>query len=108
MIDIINDAFNDIDAKSLPQAEGIAGQLNLDNILSMQVGSGSNVFRSDQSGLWLGANKFEDAPFKIDMQGNIYVETVNGTIVIDGINNRIVINDGTNDRVLIGYQLNGF
>jgi len=105
---MIIDAFNDIESKGLPQPEGIAGQLYLDNILAMQVGSGTSVFRADESGLWLGANKFADAPFKIDMQGNIYVETTSGTIVIDGVNNRIIINDGSNDRVLIGYQLNGF
>lgn len=27
---------------------------------------------------------------------------------IDGVNNRIMVNDGTNDRILIGYQQNGF
>lgn len=31
-----------------------------------------------------------------------------GYIRIDGANKRIVINDGTNDRVLIGYQASGF
>jgi len=32
-----------------------------------------------------------------------------GTFVrLDGPNNRIIINDGTHDRVLIGYQKNGF
>jgi hypothetical protein len=29
-------------------------------------------------------------------------------IVLDGANKRILINDGTNDRVLIGYQSGGF
>jgi len=29
-------------------------------------------------------------------------------VLIDGANNRIVINDGTNDRVLLGFQENGF
>jgi len=29
-------------------------------------------------------------------------------VKIDGANNRIVINDGTNDRVLLGYQSGGF
>jgi hypothetical protein len=31
-----------------------------------------------------------------------------GYIKLDGGNNNIVVNDGSNDRVLIGYQLNGF
>ena len=31
-----------------------------------------------------------------------------GYVLIDGANNRIVVNDGTVDRVLIGYLANGF
>jgi len=29
-------------------------------------------------------------------------------VIIDGANRRILISDGTNDRVLIGYQAGGF
>ncbi len=29
-------------------------------------------------------------------------------VKIDGVNKRIIVNDGTNDRVLIGYQSGGF
>ena len=29
-------------------------------------------------------------------------------VIIDGENSRILINDGTNDRILIGYQKDGF
>ena len=32
----------------------------------------------------------------------------NNNVIIDGDDKRIVINDGTNDRVLIGYQKDGF
>lgn len=64
-------AFNDIEKRDLPVKEGIAGSDVLDNILSMQVGNGSQVFRSDQSGIWLGASKFADAPFSVDMEGNL-------------------------------------
>jgi hypothetical protein len=101
-------AFNDIPNAGLPQASGIAGQQYLDNILAMQVGSGTSVFRADQSGFWLGANKFADAPFRVDMQGNVYIITATGGLIFDAINNRIIVNDGTNDRVLIGYLQNGF
>ena len=31
-----------------------------------------------------------------------------GNITLDGANKRIIVNDGTNDRVLIGYQSGGF
>lgn len=31
-----------------------------------------------------------------------------GYVRIDGANTRILVNDGTNDRILIGYQASGF
>jgi hypothetical protein len=71
----IIDAFNDIESKGLPQASDIAGQQYLDNVLSMSVGSGSNVLHADQSGLWLGANKFVDAPFSVDMLGALLAKS---------------------------------
>lgn len=36
------------------------------------------------------------------------VDVGTSNVKIDGVNNRIIINDGTNDRIIIGYQLNGF
>ena len=32
----------------------------------------------------------------------------NNSVIIDGLNRRIIVNDGANDRVLIGFQENGF
>lgn len=40
-------------------------------VKELQIGQGSNVLRADQQGLWLGAARFEDAPFRVDMEGNI-------------------------------------
>jgi len=37
-----------------------------------------------------------------------YINVGESNVKIDGANKRILINDGTNDRILIGYQLNGF
>jgi len=37
----------------------------------MAIGKGSKVFRADQSGIWLGAEQFTDAPFSVDMLGNV-------------------------------------
>jgi len=101
---------------------------------SFKRGYGDKIFGSDNNGIWLGAADFDDAPFSVDMDGNIaatsldlstYVskdgtnEQVTGTIrlgtgtgaasiILDGANKRIIINDGTNDRVLLGYQSGGF
>ena len=69
---VIDYAFNDIERKDLPEKpQGIGGSQYLDNIATMQVGYGSKVFRGDRSGIWLGASKFKDAPFSVDMEGNV-------------------------------------
>ena len=187
-MDIISWAFNDVKKKDLPEKpEGIGGAQYLDNLSAMQIGFGSKVFRGDRSGIWLGAEKFADAPFSVDMLGNViassatfsayskihifkqtaiptslaigdvwfdtddnnkpYIadsvgadqitagewalvndlraadallkagtsQTLSGNfnlndanVLIDGANKRITISDGTNTRILIGYQLNGF
>ena len=37
-----------------------------------------------------------------------YINVGESNVKIDGANKRILINDGTDDRILLGYQLNGF
>lgn len=41
-----------------------------------------------------------------NLTGDVQVGT--GNVKIDGANKRIIINDGSNDRILIGYQSGGF
>jgi len=176
-------AFNDIPRRPLPQREGIGGFNDLRDIAALQVGIGTRAFKADESGIWLGAHKWADAPFRVAMDGTVTVgsgyskinvfkqdgiptsvsvgdlwfdtndenkpyraasvganeitagewEIVDdqraadallkagaaqnltgdiqvgvGNVVIDGANKRILINDGTNDRILIGYQESGF
>lgn len=86
MTQIINDAFNDVDEQSLPVKEGVAGASNLTDILSMQVGVGDEVFRSDESGIWLGASKFADAPFSVDMDGTLKATSgsITGYVLVGG------------------------
>lgn len=127
--------FNDVSDVGLESSNTlVSGQNVFSNMASMKIGAGTKSFKADESGIWLGANKFIDAPFSVDMAGNIvassldlslYVakggtnEQVSGTIrlgtgtgaasiILDGGNKRIIINDGTNDRVLLGYQSGGF
>lgn len=55
------------------------------DINELQVGMGSNVMRVDQQGLWLGAERFEDAPFSVSMTGEIVatgltLSTIGGTL----------------------------
>ena len=102
----------------------------LTDITNIQMGYGSKVFRADEQGIWLGAKRFVDAPFSVDMEGNIIATTLSlgnyisktdtgqnvtgdfqlgaSNMVLDGNNKRILINDGTNNRVLIGFQSGGF
>lgn len=47
------------------------GSSLLNSAKELQIGNGSKVFRGDKSGIWLGASRFADAPFSVDMQGNV-------------------------------------
>jgi len=53
-----------------------------------------------------------DAVFKGEVQAGTLISGLvvvgNNNVVLDGENKRIVINDNTNDRVLMGYQSGGF
>jgi hypothetical protein len=37
---------------------------------NIEVGAGSKTMKMDERGFWMGAEDFEDAPFRIDMEGN--------------------------------------
>lgn len=49
---------------------------DLSRVKALQVGFGSRVLRVDRQGLWLGADNFADAPFSVDMDGNIIATTL--------------------------------
>jgi len=88
-------------------------------------GYGDLVFGNDDNGIWLGAAEFADAPFSVDYEGNMIASSAtlgdyltkagtdqgltgsidvggSGSITIDGVNVRIIMNDGSDDRLLIG------
>ena len=44
----------------------------------------------------------------LDAENDRITVGVNNEIVIDGANKRIIINDGTHDRILLGYHSGGF
>lgn len=120
----------DISLKPLPRTEGIAGLDDLRRVGAIEIGTGTRAFKADQSGIWLGANKFTDAPFSVTMAGALVASSATFTqylskagttqaltgdinlndanVKIDGANKRIIINDGSDDRILIGYQSGGF
>lgn len=99
----IKDPFTEVEDKPYTPATGsVNGLTVLNNLLSLQLGSGASMFGADSSGIWLGAEKFEDAPFKVDMNGNLYFKSANGQMIFDNANNRFLSNDGLTNRILIG------
>lgn len=59
---------------------------DLSRVRALQVGFGSRVMRVDREGLWLGADTFAAAPFKVDMDGNVTATslTITGYIPTGG------------------------
>lgn len=87
-------------------------------------GYGDAVFGSSALGIWLGAADFADATFSVDMDGNVIaasatfgqylskagvaqvltgdIQVKDSKVSIDGTNGRIVTNDGSNNRAVMG------
>ena len=82
--EIIN-PFTDIESRPLEDQSNVRyGSEFFRNVNELQVGMGSSVLRVDQSGLWLGAERFADAPFSVDMQGNVTATSLSlGTLAGD-------------------------
>jgi len=73
---MIVDAFIDVKEKTIAPVSQYQKSI-LSEVNSLQVGNGSQVLRVDESGLWLGGKKFVDAPFSVDMEGNVTATTLN-------------------------------
>src|SRR3990172_7183776 len=69
-------AFQDVTRKPLPVKEGVAGTPYLDNLLALQIGHGSTTMKGNRNGLWLGAKNYADAPFYVDMNGNVTATSI--------------------------------
>lgn len=78
---------------------------------SFEAGAGSKTMKMDERGMWMGSEDFETAPFSVDMNGNIKIVSTDsdgGYILINAELNQILLNDGVEDRILIGKQVGGF
>ena len=73
-------------------------------------GSGDKKFGVDENGMWLGAENFEDAPFRVDMNGNMYFSAESGDdkLVIDAENLRIMLYINSVAQALWGKHSGGF
>lgn len=98
-MEIIN-PFKDqnIEIVDLPVAEDSRfGSSLLNSAKELQIGNGSNVFRGDKSGIWLGAKTFALAPFSVAMDGSVIATglTISGYIPTGGAAGDINANSTT-------------
>ena len=101
--------FNDVPDKSVEQSSQQYGQSLLPNVNSIQIGAGTKAFKGDSSGIWLGANKFADAPFSVDLDGNVIANTLlSKTATGQAFTGSIIISDGSYNRIHIGYLSGGY
>ena len=56
---------------------------------SITIGSGNNVFRADTQGIWAGNSSFNNAPFRVNMQGQLTAVNANVSGTITAISGRI-------------------
>jgi hypothetical protein len=100
---MIKDYFSEqnIPYMELPQSGESSrfGRDDLRSVSAIQVGAGSTVMRADKSGLWLGAAKYINAPFKIDMLGNVIASSL--TITGGTITGATIQTATTGQRVVI-------
>lgn len=102
--------FNDVPTISEPTAvQEVAGQSVLSAVGGLNIGAGSQAIRADPySGFWVGAKTFADAPFSVDLNGNITASTLNLSNYISKsdtnqyLTGSIVIRDGTTPAIFIG------
>jgi len=77
------DPFTNISLQPLPIADQSNSATFLSNLRALNVGDGgANVFRSDKAGIWLGAAKYNEAPFRVSMEGKVVASSVTVTGVI--------------------------
>lgn len=81
------DPFTNIPYAVLPGIDPTqnAGGSFFSDLRELSAGVGSEVFRLDKQGLWLGAKTFDDAPFSVSMAGAVIASslTITGSSTID-------------------------
>jgi len=70
------------------------------NLQTMKIGAGDKSIKMDKQGFWMGTDFYTDAPFKVDMEGNI---TITATEDSSDTSIRLYDTDG-NLAILIGFE----
>ena len=84
-----------LEPQALPMEQPNKDQV-FKNVKSVQVGAGYTQFNASREGIHLGAEKFADAPFSVDMEGRIKANagTFAGKVEIkDGSGNVVILID---------------
>jgi hypothetical protein len=74
-----------VNVNDLPFYSEEADGTTLLNSGAINIGEGTQVMRADQSGLWLGAADFANAPFKVDMTGAMTATSVTITGYVEDV-----------------------
>lgn len=71
-------------------AFNISGNNYIDNLNQLSVGSSGEVLRVDRQGLWMGANRFEDAPLTADLKGNLTLKGASQAMQLNSADNTFI------------------
>lgn len=106
---VVIDPFTNVVLSPVPEAGDVRyGSQYFRDVNELQVGNGSKVMRVDASGLWLGAARFADAPFRVDMNGNVTATSLTTSLDMDDIANGATYAKTTFSQVLgAGYAYTG-
>lgn len=64
-----------VDIEEMPVIPEEASGTSQSNVGGISIGSGSKSFRADSSGIWMGADTWAEAPFRVDMKGNMFASS---------------------------------
>ncbi|MCL6456725.1 MAG: phage tail protein [Gorillibacterium sp.] len=83
-------------------AEKVIGKLG--NFITIEIGSGNNVFKSDSNGIYLGNALFASAPFSVNMAGHMKGA---GVDISGEITSSIITGGQVNGTNVNGSSING-
>lgn len=67
--------FTDIPEKAIIPSAFWGSQV-MENTKSIQAGAGNTAFKVDPDGMWMGADTFALAPFRVDMTGHVWATNI--------------------------------
>lgn len=78
--------------------------LGLARLRTISMGSGNKTFRANEEGMFLGAERFADAPFSVDMEGNLIAASA--TLTSASIDGDLTIQNGHFIEIQKGGDIN--